>query len=302
MKKMKQVLALCLCLALLLALAGCGKSEYVKNAEALIDAIGEVTADSGEAIEAAQKAYDALTEDDKAKVENADLLPAAQTALQIALEEKAAAELEALRQSFVGAWKAELDEIELLCQSVDSSLGDPRISFRDYLDSFVLTVMLEFNADGSYHMYGEAAASEATVAALKEAVVRFYDDYILLALCDTLAESGYGSMSSWAEVESKLGMSKANIIFASLGMSLSEYVDTLFNEESVDQLFSAMNREGRYLVEPGKLHMSQSADEEPADGDYESFTLEGDELILTNFSGTSILEDLVYPMAFHRVG
>ena len=42
--------------------------------ESLIDAIGEVTLDSGKAIETAEGAYDALTEDQKALVENLDTL------------------------------------------------------------------------------------------------------------------------------------------------------------------------------------------------------------------------------------
>ncbi|MBQ1251522.1 MAG: S-layer homology domain-containing protein, partial [Firmicutes bacterium] len=48
------------------------------DAEALINAIGEVTKDSGEAIEAARAAYDALTDDQKALVENLDVLTAAE--------------------------------------------------------------------------------------------------------------------------------------------------------------------------------------------------------------------------------
>ena len=48
--------------------------EKADAVEALIDAIGEVNLDSGKAIETAEGAYDALTEDQKALVENLDTL------------------------------------------------------------------------------------------------------------------------------------------------------------------------------------------------------------------------------------
>ena len=72
------------------------KSQAVLDAEALIDAIGEVTADSEEAISAAEEAYKALSSEEKAKVENADILSDARDAFdQISLAQKAD-EVEAL--------------------------------------------------------------------------------------------------------------------------------------------------------------------------------------------------------------
>lgn len=64
----------------------------VDRAYALIDAIGEVTKDSGEAIEAARTAFDALTDEQKSRVTNADALSDAERAYDVAL----AAEVERL--------------------------------------------------------------------------------------------------------------------------------------------------------------------------------------------------------------
>ena len=302
MKTVKKLLALCLCLALLTALAGCGKSEYVKNAEALIDAIGEVTADSGEAIEAAQKAYDALTDEDKAKVDNADVLPEAQAALEAALEAKAAAELEALRQALLGTWLAESDQVDLVVESVDASLGDDRISFRDYADSFIVPVVLELREDGTYRLYIEEDKLDETFNGLKTSVVSFYEDYLLLMLCDTFAENGVEGLSSWEDVERVLTTDKETIIFNGLGMSIPEFVDQLFSQEMEANLSATVEREGRYFVEQGKLHLSVNLDSEPKDGDYESFALADDTLVLTDYAGTSLAEGMVYPMTFQRIG
>lgn len=72
---MKRITALLLLLLLALQLTACGE---VKHTEALIAAIGEVGPESGGAIDAAQSAYDALSESDRAKVTNAAALTAAQ--------------------------------------------------------------------------------------------------------------------------------------------------------------------------------------------------------------------------------
>ena len=74
---MKRVLILTLALVLALSLCGCGKSEAVKNVESMITGIGTVTAESLESIDAAMDAYEALTEEEKAKVENYAALTAA---------------------------------------------------------------------------------------------------------------------------------------------------------------------------------------------------------------------------------
>lgn len=71
---MRKAISLLLILTLCLSLASCGKSEAVKNAEDLIEAIGEVTADSADAISRAEEAYAALTEEEKAQVSNASLI------------------------------------------------------------------------------------------------------------------------------------------------------------------------------------------------------------------------------------
>lgn len=77
-----------LCLALsvmMLLLTACGE---IGKVEKLIGAIGEVTAESGEAISSAQAAYDALEDEDKEKVENASVLSDAHEQYALALKEK----------------------------------------------------------------------------------------------------------------------------------------------------------------------------------------------------------------------
>lgn len=62
---MKKVISIILVFALCFSLCACGKSKAATECEDLIKAIGEVGADSGEAIEKAERAYVALSSDEK---------------------------------------------------------------------------------------------------------------------------------------------------------------------------------------------------------------------------------------------
>lgn len=75
---MKRMLSMLLVVSVCLSLCACGKSKAAKEAEAAIDAIGTVTAESGEAIKNAERLYSILTDDEKADVDNRLVLVEAQ--------------------------------------------------------------------------------------------------------------------------------------------------------------------------------------------------------------------------------
>ncbi len=86
---MRKVISLLMAFVLCLSLCACGKSEAVKNVEALIEAIGEVTLDNEAAIVAAENAYNSLTDEEKAKVKNTEVLTAARDNYEFLLKEAA---------------------------------------------------------------------------------------------------------------------------------------------------------------------------------------------------------------------
>lgn len=71
---MKRLLSLLLAVSMCLCLCACGKTAATKAAESAIANIGEVSLDSYEAITQAQKLYDLLTDNEKAKVKNREAL------------------------------------------------------------------------------------------------------------------------------------------------------------------------------------------------------------------------------------
>lgn len=78
---MKKGMSLVLALVMCLSLCACGKSKAAKECENLINVIGEISIDSKGAIEAAEKAYAALTSDEKDSIsESAVALEVARSA------------------------------------------------------------------------------------------------------------------------------------------------------------------------------------------------------------------------------
>lgn len=67
---MKKALPVLLVIVMCLSLCACGKSQSVKDVEDAIKSIGEVSLDSKEKIEKAERMYDYLTEKEKSSVEN----------------------------------------------------------------------------------------------------------------------------------------------------------------------------------------------------------------------------------------
>ena len=73
----KSIVLATACVMLIASLVGCAGSA-VNEVSRAISAIGEVSLQSGEAIESAQTKYDALTDEEKTKVENYDKLQSAE--------------------------------------------------------------------------------------------------------------------------------------------------------------------------------------------------------------------------------
>lgn len=90
---MKKLIALLLAAALCLSLTACGgKSEAAQAADDLINAIGTVTLDSADKIEAAEKAVNALAAKDAEQVENTAALAQARKDYDALVAQKAAEE------------------------------------------------------------------------------------------------------------------------------------------------------------------------------------------------------------------
>ena len=83
---MKKIIAIVLVLSMCLSLTAC-KSKEARDVEKLIEAIGEVTLEGESTIISAENAYEALEEEDKAEIENYEILTTARTTLDALIYE-----------------------------------------------------------------------------------------------------------------------------------------------------------------------------------------------------------------------
>lgn len=117
---MKKAISLLLVLVLVVSLAGCGKSAAAEAVDTMIAGIGTVTLDSEATVKSAEAAYNALTEEQKAELENYAILVAARSTLDNLLAEKAEAE----RLEVVKSMAAEMDNIIAAIGEVTADSGD----------------------------------------------------------------------------------------------------------------------------------------------------------------------------------
>ena len=157
-----------------LSLSACGKSEAVKQTEELINAIGEVSLESEDAIKKAETAYDALSEKDKEKVENSSTLADAREALDILinqnpligvwvsddnesyefLEDGAGVLNDSFEDTSNFSWKEENEILKVLI--------DGEVNYYYYtLEDDVLTMIPVFEAYGSF-LYNDKSEEDWT--------------------------------------------------------------------------------------------------------------------------------------------
>lgn len=119
---MKRVYSVFLILALCLSLCGC-QSKAAAAADDLIEAIGTVGLDSGDAIAAAEEAWAALSDEDKAQLKNTAILEQAKSDYQLLIDQVAA---EMVQAQIAALGEISLDSAQAVAdvQSAFDALSD----------------------------------------------------------------------------------------------------------------------------------------------------------------------------------
>ena len=120
---MKRITAFLLALCLCLGLCACGKSEAAQKVDDQITAIGQVTLDSEAAILEAENAAAALTEEERAELENLELLSQLRKDYEQLVLEAKAADVDALITAIgtVTLEQASLDAVAAARKAYDAS-------------------------------------------------------------------------------------------------------------------------------------------------------------------------------------
>lgn len=355
--KLRRGLSIVLCLVLALTLTAC-KSGAAKAAEALIDAIGEVTAESEAAIKAAEDAMAALEEKDRTQVENSQKLTDARNALDIALSEKMidaigevtaesedliekaeaafaeltdeqksavsnasvltearekleaaleAAQLKALRQELVGVWLHELEMGPTMSSAIEASLaqtyGGYGLMFSDYLDGYVMGMKLSLNDDGTYLLEADPDIMREENEKLGKAIVDYLSDLAVITLGEEIVNQGLAETApiDWDGISALIGKSENDFFTQTFGMSreeLGSYYGSIMGESMTSE---ESKENGSWQVGEGQLFLDDTGGNEFSDDHAINYTLEGG--VMTWTDGTMPLADpMEYPAAFDKIG
>lgn len=297
---MKRYLACFLAAVLCLSLCACGRQEkeQVRQVEELIRAIGEVDAESGPRIEAAEQAYNALEEKQRQQVGGAFYLPLARRELEKLLaeqaEQKAADEERAARQSYElsvqGDWDESEDILEQIAENVDMLIGylyeEADIPFADFVESMEIHATLRLRPNHTYSVFLAGEDLEVTLAGMREGLMHYLEHLYRYALWKEYWDKGYRiddpyDDDAWRR---KMGAAFGEITPGFSGMSLEEEL-SLSADEIIGSIYNLLAYTelagGNYQVEAGKLFLSDSLDDAIKDDSYLTFELGDDTLTLT---------------------
>jgi len=222
----------------------------------------------------------------------------------------------AAKNELEGTWNAQMDMRRLLVATVDDEMdfdefGIEPFSFGDFLEDCSVDMSFEFKNDGTY----TKSVDEASVRQLREvtakATMEFYYELMVRMLMEQLKE--YSPNGSFADVEELdafltdvLGMGLDGAIESSLGMSLEDYVEEVLGDELWDEVLDGLRGEGKYEAKDGKLFLSDGLNYNIDPEIYDTYTLSGNTLTLTdNVGGEGISEDYaykdyLYPVSFEK--
>ena len=140
MRIIKKVCFIALILSMVLVLVACGK---VGKVEKQINALGNITLESKDEINAAQEAFDALTDENKSKVKNAAVLEEAHKQYELAVKEKDYTDASAAFEA--GSYSQAKTMFDALGNYKDSATRSVEAEKADYYEKALNSV-----AEGNY--------------------------------------------------------------------------------------------------------------------------------------------------------
>lgn len=132
--------------------------QAAAQVDSLIDDIGEVSLDNAEQIKAAERAYDALSEEQKAIVKNEDTLQADVASLNDLTDQKAAADVDNLITAVGEVTYEKVDQVEA-AQTAYNALTDQQKSLVTHTDLLEAEIEELKNSVDQYEADAQAAAS-----------------------------------------------------------------------------------------------------------------------------------------------
>ena len=185
------------------------------------------------------------------------------------------------QQKFVGNWEAEVDMTKMLNDQFAAE--DAEMAEIIKVESFKVTMIMQFNSDGTYMMSVDADSVEAAFEGLLEDVKKGLTTYL---------EAMIQEQGITMTVDEVLALS---------GTSMDTMLDEMMKEISVEDIVGEIESEGNFLVEDGKLFLSDGKDHAVDREVYQTYEWSGNDLKLTASYGEDEDVSALYPMLFKKV-
>ncbi|MBD5542050.1 MAG: hypothetical protein HDR00_12860 [Lachnospiraceae bacterium] len=178
-----------------------------------------------------------------------------------------------------GTWAATFDLSEEMASQMEGEL-------EGFHEKFDITVMIDFNEDGTYKMYADEVALTDTFNTWLESLAAFSAEIVY----KQLTADGYTRK-------------EINSFFArDYGMGFEEYMlSELQSNFNIEELIDSLESTGVYDIKGNKFYISETA---ISPYQYDLFTLEGDVLTINadeDAISVEMIEGFTYPFVFNRV-
>lgn len=202
----------------------------------------------------------------------------------------------------LGTYEVEFDLTQLVCDEFDKGAGidGTEMSLSNYLDDFTITMISEFNEDGTYSQYADSASLEAALDNMAAAIAPVMNDFMLYTFAEEFSAYGY-NIETREDVEALLGIEWDNIFSTVLGMDMDSFISEMMTELSTDLFEDSMLQEGNYKAVDGKLYLSDGLEYDIDETIYETYEMDGNNVIITGSVNLEEDEYLPYPYTMVKV-
>lgn len=184
------------------------------------------------------------------------------------------------KDKLLGSWTTTIDMAAMFNEEL---AAEPEMAEYLSVETLEIGFQLTFNEDDTYALTVDPTTMDAAAETLGQVVSEGMRKYF----SDALAAQGI-----------EMDIDEA---LAAMGMDLDALVEEMKDEVFSEEAVAEMNVEGRFKVEDGKLYLTESVDEEPVGGEYNTYTLDGDKLTLDAGSEADSDMAFMFPMVLERV-
>lgn len=184
------------------------------------------------------------------------------------------------QDALLGTWYATVD----LSDAINADFADDP-ALGDYVNvtDFCFPLTLAFSADGTYCVRADRSGLGSALAELKAQLAAAMEQYV-----QSLLDGQQRQIS-------------ARDYLAAMGLTPEDLLDHAYTEETVEKMLSAMDSQGNFQVEEGKLFLSNDVRYAVATDCWELYRVEGNKLTVEAGGMDSPYAELIYPMEYTRL-